>query len=174
MSHKHIISALAIAPMLELEMASCNGDLNCQSVITAFRRELRREITLQPHYRIHDIASADGAPGGITDNLPLIITTVGAIIVNDQDMMDQFQKLLEKTLELLLKRDRVQQIEIKIGTTDLKFTDLRESSAEALLAEIVKATPALRQQQAEVLTDEAHLPRILVTMAQPLTESHKR
>lgn len=81
-----------------------------------------------------DLTVEPGSSGERGADILVLLSLTGEAVVTSQDLLMSFFNMVTETIELLARKDHVQEVEIIIGGTTIALCDLTKSNARDIIA----------------------------------------
>lgn len=123
--------AIEIVPVEEEE-----DDLDTQAFVQRVRAGLQQDLTQLEEYVISTVPTDER-----NVDVTLLLTLVSASIVASKDLLTSIFNMVTAALELLAKKEHVQEIEIIVGGKTLILRDLKKKTAQELIEAFATQQP---------------------------------
>ncbi len=127
--------AIEVVPIEEEE-----DDLDTLAVVQRVRTDLQQDLVGLDEYKVSTLPTDEHNNERNVDVI-LLLTLVSAAIVASKDLLTSIFNMITATLELLAKKDHVQEIEIIAGGKTVILRDLKKKTAQELIEAFAAQQP---------------------------------
>ena len=149
--------AIEITPVEEEE-----DDLDTLAFVQRVRTDLQQNLSGLDEYKVSTVPTDER-----NIDVILLLTLVSAAIVASKDLLTSIFNMITATVELLAKKDHVQEIEIIAGGKTVILRDLKKKTAQ----ELIEAFAAQQPRTAMTITHTSP-PNIKVRVSKKRKKMH--
>lgn len=133
--------ALAFVAIKILPITEEMDDLDALASVQRVRASLQHDLAQFDGYTVSTISTNERSI-----DIVVLLTLIGASLVASKDLLTSFFNMVTAALELLAKKDHVQEIEMIIDGKPVILRDLSKKTAKELLETLQAKQPALTRQ----------------------------
>ncbi len=154
--------AIEITPVEEEE-----EDLDTLALVQRVRTDLQQNLSGLDEYKVSTVPTDEHNDERNVDAM-ILLTLVSTAIVASKDLLTSIFNMITATLELLAKKDHVQEIEIIAGGKTVILRDLKKKTAQ----ELIEAFAAQQPPGTTMTITPASPPNIKVRVSKKRKKTH--